>query len=230
MAPLFIAFVFIGFVITIAIAIWGYRAKKKREQTLIAWAVSNKFSFSSEKEYDIDARYPLFECLQRGNNRYAYNRLAGEWKKKSFFAFHYHYETYSTRSKGRRQTHHHYFSALIFTSPIPLKPLFIRPENFLDRVTEFFGADDIDFESTEFSRRFYVKSPDKRWAFDVLHQRCMQLLLDSQNYYIEFEGGHAIAWRQGTFAPPDFENGLNLLHGIFEQMPEYLLRQQKGGM
>lgn len=228
MAPLFIVFVVIAIVITVAIL--GYRAKKKREQALVTWAVSNKFSFFSENEYDIDARYPLFECLQQGDNRYAYNRMAGEWKAKSVFAFDYHYETHSTDSKGRRRTHHHHFSAVILSSPIPLKPLFIRPENFLDRVTEFFGADDIDFESTEFSRRFYVKSPDKRWAFDVLHQRCMQLLLDSPDYYLEFEGGHAIVWRKGTFAPPDFENGLNLLHGIFEQMPEYLVRQQKGGM
>ena len=42
---------------------------------------------------------------------------------------------------------------------------------------EFFGHDDIDFESAEFSRNFYVKSSDRKWAFDILHARAMEFLL-----------------------------------------------------
>jgi len=59
-------------------------------------------------------------------------------------------------------------SALVIQSPLPLKLLYLRPENIFDRVTDFFGYDDIDFESVEYSRQFFVKAQDKRWAYDIL--------------------------------------------------------------
>ena len=57
-------------------------------------------------------------------------------------------ETYTTTKNGR-QTHHHYFSAIIVESPLPLKPLYLRPESFFDKMAQFMGFDDINFESAE---------------------------------------------------------------------------------
>ena len=41
----------------------------------------------------------------------------------------------------------------------------------------FSASKEIEFESTEFSKEFHVKSPDRRWAFDVLSQATMEFLL-----------------------------------------------------
>ena len=114
------------------------------------------------------------------------------------WAFDYHYETYSSSKHGRR-TNHHYFSAVIIAPNMLLKPLFIRPEHFLDKVTEFFGYDDIDFESAEFSRKFYVKSPDKKWAYDVIGQPTMEFLLAAPRFTLQFAGGGVIACHGQTF-------------------------------
>lgn len=215
--------------ILIAAALYDRRLKRKRIEALTGWASQHGLEFLEYEDGSYDGRFPAFECLKQGSNRYAYNRCEGVRNGNSLCAFDYHYETYTRSKGGRRRTHHHYFSAVVVKSPIVLKPLFLRPENFFDKVKEFFGADDIDFESIEFSRRFFVKAPDKRWAYDVIHQRTMEFLLASPAFAIEFGTWDAIVWRSSTFsAPEEFEAALRVIEGIFERFPEYLRKQQLG--
>ena len=42
--------------------------------------------------------------------------------------------------------------------------------SLIDQAVDFNKSQDVGFEWAEFSRAFHVKSPDKRWASDVLHQ------------------------------------------------------------
>ena len=53
----------------------------------------------------------------------------------------------------------------------------LRREGLFDRMAGALGFDDIDFESVEFSRRFHVKSSDKRFAYDLIDAGMMQFLL-----------------------------------------------------
>lgn len=214
--------------LVVLVFVFNYLQKQKRIKEMTEWANRRGFHFSPESEYGVENAYPEFSCLRQGSRRYAYNVVRGDDSGVGVCAFDYHYETYSTNSKGHRQTHHHYFSAVTIDSRLPLKPLFIRPEGFFDKVTEFFGADDIDFESAEFSRKFYVKSPDKRWAFDVIHQATMEFLLASPTFHLQFHGRDVIAYRSSTFSIAEFEHALTLIQGVLERLPDYLLREMKG--
>ena len=218
----------IVFIIFIALAVFGGIQAAKRRKKLIEWAKSRGLSYIRHKVRGFDMRYPGFRKLHEGSNRYAHNIMEGDWSGRPITAFDYHYETESTDSKGNSQTNHHHFSSVIIQNALPLKPLFIRPESFLDRIAEFVGFDDIDFESAEFSRRFYVKSEDRRWAYDVIHARTMQFLLDMPQFTIEFDRHHVIAYRSSTFRADDFENAANLVNGILERFPDYLVKQLKG--
>jgi len=219
--PLFIVLMVVFFGVFGA---YAYYAKAKRRKALQAWAQSKGFCFEPGRER-IEGRFPGFGCLRQGSNRYACNRVAGRWHGRPMSAFDYHYETHSTDSKGRRQTHHHAFSAVVLGNDVPLKPLFIRPEGFFDKVKDFFGFDDIDFESAEFSRRFHVSAEDKRWAFDVIHARTMEFLLAQPHFSIQFDGPHAIALRSQKFSPQDFENAATVLDGLLAGLPDYVVEQ-----
>ena len=123
------------------------------------------------------------------------------------------------------------FSAVILTNAFPLQALSIRPEGFFDKVTEFFGLDDIDFESAEFSKRFYVKAKEKKWAYDVLHTRAMEYLLDSdrRKYTIQFAGSHVLIRRgEATFKPAEFGQAADVVCDLLDMLPEYVVEQQKG--
>jgi hypothetical protein len=217
-SPWFIAIVLL---LAVGLSVYGWYASAKRRRELTAWAAARGLSFTEGRVDDFDRKYPEFGCLQRGENRYASNLIRGRWGEREILGFDYHYVIHSGKNR-----HTHVFSAMIVTSHIPLQPLHIRPENIFDKVTEFFGADDIDFESAEFSRKFFVKALDKRWAYDVIHPRVMEFLLASPHFNIEFGLISVMAYRQGLFKPADFEAACQVVAGILDQLPEYVVRQQ----
>jgi len=212
----------------VGMIVLGQYLSAKRRKELSQWAASRGWSFSPDQISGLDMQYPGFQLLKQGSNRYAYNMIRGALKDLNVLAFDYHYETHSTDSKGHRQTHHHHFSAVILETPYFLKPLFIRAEGFFDKITEFFGYDDIDFESAEFSRKFYVKAEDRRWAYDVIHTRTMEFLLDSPRFTIQFDGRHMFAARSAIFKITDFQDAIGVSKGILDRFPDYLTKQLKG--
>jgi hypothetical protein len=220
-----ILFVLAIVAVVIGLAVFGAYMSAKRRKELMAWAESKGLRYTQGKRRGVDSRFAEFKCLHKGKNRYAYDVMEGEWSERPIVAFDYHYETESRDSKGRRQRHHHHFSAVILGNYFPLKPLFIRPEGFFDKVTEFLGLDDIDFESAEFSRKFFVKAQDRRWAFDVIHARTMQFLLDMPRFTIQFDPAQVIAYRSSKFTVGDFEAAAGLIQGMLDRFPDYLVKQ-----
>jgi hypothetical protein len=210
-----------------ALGLFGWYAAKRRREELGTWAQTCGLSFSESREYGLDDRYPELDALRKGDHRYAYNTLRGQWQKRPFYGFDYHYETHSTDSKGRRQTHHHNFSAVILDSDVPLQPLLIRPEGLFDKLAGVFGFEDINFESAEFSRKFYVKAPNKKWAYDVIHPRCMEFLLSMPQFTLQFAPGCVIACRDGTLRADEFTQAADVVTGILDRLPEYVVQQQK---
>ena len=223
----FLIFILVAAAI-IALAVLAHQQAKKRRMALAAWAASRGLAFDPSHDSRMDDRYPEFKCLCQGDNRYAFNVMAGRAGGRPVSAFDYHYETHSTDSKGNRTTHDHDFSAVIVETGLPLKPLSIRKEGFFNKVGEFLGFDDIDFESTEFSKEFFVKSPDRRWAFDVLQQSTMEFLLESPRFALEFQRSEIIAYRDRAFKPEDFEAALAVVEGVLQRLPDYLLRGDEG--
>ncbi len=214
-------------VLVIVLIVFGQKAEAERRKRLAGWAAGRGLRFSPANDPSFDERHPEFDCLRSGDNRYAYNIVHGPWGPRQLLAFDYHYETTSTDSKGRRSTTHHHFSAIILRSTVLLQPLVIRPEGFLDKIGGFLGFDDIDFESAEFSRRFYVKAPNRRWAYDVLHPQAMEFLLRMPPHRIEFDPLHVIVWRNERFEPPGFEGAIAIAAGLLDGLPDYLVRQQR---
>ena len=202
-------------------AVYSWQAASKRRMALLAWATAHKLDFSPAKDDSLECRYPEFDCLRQGHSRYASNLLQGHWGQRPMVGFDYLYVTGSGKNR-----HTHQFSAVILDSDVILQPLLIRPEGLFDKVTEFFGADDIDFESAEFSRRFFVKAPNKRWAYDVLHSRAMEFLLANPRFTIQFSALRVICYRSGRFSPADFEAACQVVTGLLDQLPDYVIRQQ----
>ena len=210
--------------------IYSYYQTTRRRTELAELAARLGWTFRSDNDSKLAGQFGSLKCLDQGSNRYAFNVLQGTFHQHPICAFDYHYETYSTDSKGNTETNHHHFSVAILETGLPLKPLFIRPEGFFDRVGEFFGLDDIDFESSEFSRTFHVTSPDRRWAFDVIHQATMEYLLAAPRFKIEIAGTRVVVFRGSCFQPPEFEAALELATGLVDRLPNYLLREWKGAV
>lgn len=203
-------------------AVFGYLGAKKRREAMMALAAKLGLRFDPGKNWDLANRYGFLDKLRAGSNRYAFNTLTGQCQSHNVVVFDYHYETHSTDSKGRRQTHHHYFSCFILHMPASFPELVIAKEGFLSKIAQAVGYDDIDFESHEFSRRFCVRSSNKKFAYDVCHARMMEYLLANDDLTIEIEGDVMAITFNSRLAPERIEPNLNRLIALRALMPEYL--------
>ncbi len=218
---IFIIFFILAIVGVVVAMLYGHLGAKKRREVLAAWADAGGWHYTAGEVSSLEDRFPSFSQLQQGDNRYGFNVMRGRVGDLRAMAFDYHYQTYSTDSKGNRQTHHHEFSAVVVDSGLRLTGLSIRGESMFDKMKGAFGFDDIDFESAEFSRKFWVTSPSKRWAYDVLHQGTMEFLLESPRYSLEFEdGSQVMALRSRKFKPPEFDQALELITGVLDRIPK----------
>ncbi len=214
--------------LAIALGVVGARQRAARKAALAAWAAARSLRFRDARDSLFDEHFSNFNCLRQGDDRYAYNIIEGNLDGRALLAFDYHYSTHSSDSKGRRRTHHHHFSAVILQPAHPLRTLHIRPENIFDKIGEFFGANDIDFESAEFSRRFCVKADDRKWAYDVLHARAIEFIMSRPSANIQFDDSAAILWPAGGSDIAGLEASVGTLAGLFDLFPEYLLQELRG--
>jgi hypothetical protein len=202
--------------------VFAHVATGKRRQALLELSVRLGLEFSAAHDKALAIRYGFLGRLGRGQNRYAFNVLSGNYRGERVVAFDYHYETHSTDSKGHHRTQHHYFSCLILELPIDCPELIITRESFLSKVAQAIGYDDIDFESAEFSRTFCVRSKDKRFAYDICNAQMMEYLLANRDLNIELEDTALALLFPRCIPPIEIARNLDRLLEIRARIPEYL--------
>ena len=215
-----------GFIIVlicvVGAIIWGIYAGKKRRDALTELAARLRLQFSSERNYQMADRYSFLDKLRKGSNRYAHNILSGDYHEHDVTTFDYHYETYSTDSKGNRQTQHHHFSFFILTLDKFFPELTITKEGLFSKIAQAVGFDDIDFESHEFSKKFVVRSKDKKFAYDFCNAQMIDYLLGHPNINIEVDQNSIAIGFNTRLRVEEIEPHLNQLIKIRSLMPDYL--------
>jgi hypothetical protein len=215
----------IAVVIIIAVVVSSYLASQRRD-AMRELAESLGLQFQPKKDYSYDERYPFLNKLCQGDDRHATNVIAGQYRGHAVQAFDYHYETHSSDSKGNRQTHHHSFSFFILTLERDCPELLIYREGWMSKVAQFFGFDDIDFESAEFSRKFAVKSPDKKFAYDICHGQMIEFLLAHPDLSVEIERHCLTLFFAQRLRPDQIQYNLDRLIAVREMFPGYLFQNE----
>lgn len=220
MPPIGFLLILLGFA---AFGIYTWRQDRKRREKLVAWAAGRGWRFRPAGVGNLKQRYPGLKLLDRGHSRGNRNAVSGRLDDRPVLCCDYRFVTGS----GKNRTTHR-FGVVIMETGFPTIPLLIRRENALDRVGEFLGVDDIDFESAEFSRRFYVKSADRKWAYDIIHGRTMDYLMGAPAVSIEFGFGEIAVYSRGWNEPGDHEQALEVARRMLALIPDYVIKQMKG--
>ncbi len=214
-------FIIVAVCVLIAI-VWGIYAGKKRRDAMSMLAERLGLHFHSERNYQLAKQFTFLDKLDQGSNRYAYNILDGDFEGHSIKVFDYHYETYSRDSEGRRKTDHHHFSFFILNLPRSFPELTIAKEGILSKIAQAVGYDDIDFESHEFSRRFVVRSKDKKFAYDFCNAQMIDYLLGVQEIELEVDSTSLALAFNRCLKVEEIEPRLRQLIEIRSLMPGYL--------
>lgn len=224
--PILIAFV----VIAIILGYFSHLTAKKRREEVAALAGRLGWEFDPRRDTSHDTQYAHFEIFRRGHGRSAFNTLTGRIEinghscpaKMGDFT----YKITSGSGKSQSTTTYH-FSYLIVDLPFGQIPdLLIRPEGIFDKMAGVLGFADINFESAEFSRRFFVKSTDKRFAYDVIHPRMMEFLLAGQPPAIDIEYGRCcLSDGSKRWSSEQFDSNVQWIPEFFKQWPEHLINR-----
>jgi hypothetical protein len=208
-------------VLIAAAGIYGSIQARKRREGLFELAARLNLNFNPDQDYALPARFEFLKEFQKGEDRYAVNVMAGTYRQNDVLAFDYHYETVSYDNKGRH-TQHYWFSFLILTLPVRFTELTIRREGFFTKIAEAFGYQDIKFESAEFSRTFCVRSPDKKFAYDICNAKMIDYLLANRDLSIEIESQVLAFAFTSRLSVEQFEADLRRLIEVRALLPDYL--------
>lgn len=215
MANITMFIIMIGVIATIAI--FGHIAAVKRREAMMTMAFDLGLHFDQRKDRSLPRRYNFLNKLCAGRDRYAFNVISGNYQGQDVLAFDYHYKTGSGKD-----THHHYLSFFVLHLPGSFPELTIGPEGFFSKIAQAVGYEDIDFESHEFSRKFCVRSRDKKFAYDVCNARMIEYLLAHPDLTIEIELNSLAISFSHRLKPEQVESNLQRLIAIRSLMPDYL--------
>ncbi len=203
-------------------ALVAWKLERKRREALAREAARLGLSFAPERNPHLARQYETLRGLHDGGNRYAFDVLQGHFHGLPVTVFDFHHETHSSDSKGRTRTHHHYRHVVLLHLEREFPNLLLGPEGIFSKIAQAFGYDDIDFESHEFSRRFCVRSPDKRFAYDFCNAIMIEFLLDHPDVSLEVQGRVLAFVSEGRLNPADIEANLDRALAIHERMPAHL--------
>lgn len=208
------------------IAYFHHLKERKRREALAQLAARNGLRFDASKS-DPPACLREMADFARGHSRYAYNTLSGPLRlgeaTLEVRMGDYHFAV--TRSNGKSTTTQHYnFSYLAVRCGRPGAPrVTVRREGFFDSISAAFGFNDIDFESAEFSRLFHVSASDKRFAYDLIHPRTIELLLADSPNRLDMRGEWlCVTDRDRRWDPPEFERWNAWLARFVDLWPDHL--------
>lgn len=111
----------------------------------------------------------------------------------------------------------------------PWPHLSITPETFGHKLFDAFGGEDIDFESDEFSRRFWVRADDRKFAYDVITPRMMEFLMEPGWTHWRFQGSVACLWKRGRLGLHEIAPTLDRLVAFLEQVPDHVNGRLEAG-
>lgn len=179
---IFIVFLFICGCIAVGFfAYFVHLQQVMLREALAALADGLGWRFDPSRDKSHDDRYDQFPIFRQGHSRFAYNTIIGQMtvdgRTMPVRMGDYHYQV--ATSDGKKSTTTYTLSYVIIELPfLGPQDLFIRTEGFFDQLAGFIGFDDIDFESAHFSDRVHVTSSDKKFAYDIVHPRVIEFLLE----------------------------------------------------
>ena len=217
----------IGMVVLVIVAIVvGSKRERERREAMRASAASMGLRFT-DRDDTLDERMAAFPPFAIGHSRVGLNLMEGEATlggvRMTYLAGDYQYKVTTSNGKSTQTTT--YNMSFIAVAPVLSmgEELTVRAEGVFDKIGAFLGFDDIDFESSEFSKRFHVKCSDRRFAFDLFDPRMMEFFLASKAPRLHARAG-VLLFDHGTrrWEVSEFDGVRAWIDGFFLRVPRHL--------
>lgn len=212
MEPVFILFA-LGIAAVIALA-WWLSHQHRKALAAVAAQLGLEFAPGGRR---LDKELRDFDAMRAGSAPRIVNEMRGRYKERNVRVFDFEY----TVQNGKHTSTRHR-GVMLCEVPRAWRDLRIVPEHLGHKLLDAVGMDDIDFESQEFSDRFWVRSTDRKFAYDVIDPRMMEFLLAPGPARWEIRDGILCMWGERRWRPADIVPGLDRLVGFVERVPRHV--------
>lgn len=173
--------------------------------------------------------FPQQAPFGSGSSRRCTNVLRHRSGKYTGYSFDYSYQV-SSGSGENRSTTTYRFHVVSLDLPHPLPRLTLRPEGALDGVAKFFGSQDVQFESAEFNRAWFVQAEHLPAAHDVIHPQMMTWLLEAPQQGARFviEDQILYTFRTGRQMRENIDPLIARLVAFSEHIPAFVWQKAQG--
>lgn len=220
-----VAVLAIGLTLVVVVGVLGYLGAQRRRDEMAAYAASRGWRYETQQPALVD-RFPGAP-FGRGHSRQAFNVIYGRHDGRDFCSFDYRYSETSGSGEDRRTTTYR-FSVLAMSLGVPVPDLEVSPENLFGRVIGRLTDSDIELESEDFNRAFTVRSPDRKFASDLLHPPMMEFLLAHPDVAWRLTGDSMLVIARGERSLDQIDWTLDLMDAITDRIPEFVWRDLKG--
>ncbi|HCT45315.1 MAG TPA: hypothetical protein DF699_08890 [Phycisphaerales bacterium] len=108
--------------------------------------------------------------------------------------------------------------------------MLIRREGIFDKIASAFGKNDIDFESAEFSRKYYVQSESRKFAYDIIHPRMMEFLLATSPGLVDIEHSRiCLSDGMTVWKAPRFPQAFDWTRQFLDLWPDFVVKDLTQG-
>jgi hypothetical protein len=216
-----LAILFILF--AVVVAMFGYILEARREKAFRALAAQLGLTYQGTVSgNDLPGLYAPLELLDRGHSRRARHLMTGQLDGADVMVCAYQYMTGS----GKSQSFHLRGLAMLKLGMYTPRVL-VRREGLGDRLAALAGFEDIDFESDQFSRQYYVKCADRRFAYELIDPQMMEFLLANDYLQWEVSSGWLAAWREDELDVNEVPPLLEALEGFRRRIPRLVVEESK---
>ena len=211
----------LGVVLMVGMIVAVVIANKRKREAMEALAAKHGWRLH-RKDRSMHEMWDQVAPFDFGHSKRSDWIFDGEVDGQRFTVFQYTCQTTSHNGKSSSEQTHHYRVCVI---PMPLDghDLRITKEHIGLKIADALGGEDIDFESDAFSRRFWVKCRDRRFAYDVLTPAMMEYLLPHKNWHWHWVGQELILHRAGGLKVDHVEPMIRLAHGFAARLPRHRL-------
>lgn len=170
------------------------------------------------RDFGLPAAYEGFRPFGVGHDQHADHIVRGTMEGVEFTAFTYVYQVTSGSGKSRHTTTYRNRVVAAHMS-VSAPPLTIAPETLGDKLWDAVGGEDIDTESDEFSKAFWVKCGDRRFAYAVLDPGMQEFLLASGPQSWQWTGPVLLWHDSGELALGDLPGCVALVVAFVRKVP-----------
>jgi len=238
----FLAIFILFGIFAVAYALYAQKKAEERRLRILGYANQHGFTYYpsdpvfiptqgfwaslTSSDTGFHSRFASFEPFDKGHSRSTSNLLVKQVQDHVLYAFDYEYKITTSNGKSTQTTtYRHTVTAARVNINLP--GLSLQPETIVHWFGEKFGMRELEFESEEFNKRYFIRASDDRAVYDILHPQMIDYLLDQSIGWWQMAGHLLVRIEPRQEDVPEIHQGLLEIQGFIERIPAFV-RQDRG--